>query len=166
MATTYSVIQSQTLGSTSTIISFANIPSIYTDLRLIFTAVPLNGTGINVYLQFNNDGNYNYSSTWMYTNGSSVGKNRQLNTNTLYTNINYTSGGSSFTQSIDFMSYANTSIYKTILIRDGGAPAGSGLSTGLWRSTAAITNIDVVRGTGNNSFQPGSVFTLYGIASA
>ena len=164
MATTYSVIQSQTLGSSTTLVDFANIPSTYTDLRLIFTAVPLNGTGTSVYLQFNQDSNYNYSSTWMYTNGSSVGKNRQLNTNTLYTNINYTSGASSFTQSIDFMSYANTSIYKTILIRDGGAPAGSGLSTGMWRSTAAINEI-FVRSSGN-AFQSGSIFTLYGIASA
>jgi hypothetical protein len=63
------------------------------------------------------------------------------------------------------MNYANTAINKTALHRGNDS---SGLAQGsawLYRGTAAIDRIDLIRPSTSN-FIVGSTFTLYGIAAA
>jgi hypothetical protein len=70
---------------------------------------------------------------------------------------------------MNIMSYANTSINKTVLCasRTGGdisAMDDMWTSVGLFRSTAAISYITFVPSIG--SFAAGCTFTLYGIKAA
>jgi hypothetical protein len=67
------------------------------------------------------------------------------------------------------MNYSNTLTYKPILHRNGAAATGTDAFAGLWRSTAAITQIDLYAHYNlptSNVFNVGSTFTLYGIAAA
>jgi hypothetical protein len=66
--------------------------------------------------------------------------------------------------SCDIFSYAG-STQKTVLAESSEDRNGAGLvarQVGLWRSTAAITNIQVV----NTGFTTGTIATLYGIKAA
>ena len=63
------------------------------------------------------------------------------------------------------MNYANTTTYKSIIGRANRADSGVDAAVALWRSTAAITRIDIKLKNGG-SFTAGSTFTLYGIAAA
>jgi len=52
-----------------------------------------------------------------------------------------------------------------VLSRTNNAATETKAVVGLWRNTAAITSMDCGTG-GANTFQVGTTFTLYGIASA
>jgi len=62
------------------------------------------------------------------------------------------------------MNYANTTTYKTFLVRGANTAGNIDADVGLWRSTAAINSVTVLIGSG--SLSSGSTFTLYGIAAA
>ena len=68
----------------------------------------------------------------------------------------------------NIQNYANTTTYKTVLSRANRASSGNTPGTELtgstWRSTAAVTTIDLTVATGNIDI--GSTFTLYGILKA
>ena len=71
---------------------------------------------------------------------------------------------------IPTMSYANTSVNKTRLWRyrsvtSAGGNGEVGGLVGLWRSTNAITSIEVSAFNAVN-FKSGSTFSLYGIKAA
>ena len=61
--------------------------------------------------------------------------------------------------------YSNATTYKTTLSRANVADVTVRAIVGLWRSTNAITEIDIISSGGNN-FISGSTFTLYGIKAA
>ena len=64
------------------------------------------------------------------------------------------------------MNYANTSVYKTVLLKnnDSGTSNTVSASVGLYRSTNAINAVNILPGSGN--LPAGSTFTLYGIKAA
>jgi len=174
---TYVPIATQTLGSSATSVTFSSILGTYTDLILIsFAQGQASGGDNRLVLQFNGDTSTNYSTTYLYGNGTSAMSARDSNRGQVdnVTQIG-DSGSSSFSPFIHhIMNYANTTTYKTILQR--GNDAGDtttayrqvGTSVSLWRSTSAITSI-VIKGLGGNSssgFSAGSTFTLYGISAA
>jgi hypothetical protein len=66
------------------------------------------------------------------------------------------------------MNYSNSTTYKTVLGRSNRASSDTAADVGLWRSTSAITRIDLAMGGSfpTNNFASGSTFTLYGIAAA
>jgi hypothetical protein len=161
---TYTPIATQTLGSSTSTVTFSSIPSTYTDLVLVMQSgtTPSND---DIGMRFNNDSGTNYSSTAV--NGSSgVYSDRSSNASSIQidyrafdtTNLNRIS-------SINIQNYSNTTTYKTSIIRNSNASIGVEATVGLWRSTSAITRVDLY-GIGGNSFATGSTFTLYGIASA
>jgi hypothetical protein len=59
------------------------------------------------------------------------------------------------------MDYANTTTFKTWLTRSSTASKGVDEIVALWRSTSAITSLDVRAASDN--FGTGSTFKLYGI---
>lgn len=64
----------------------------------------------------------------------------------------------------DFTDYANTNKYKTVRVFTGGDNNGGGvvgMSSSMWRSFSAITNISIYTQSGN--FSEGSKFSLYGV---
>ena len=159
MASTYVPIQSHTLGSSQSSVTF-NSFSGYTDLVLVANGTITAGGGAACYLRVNGDTGSNYSDTAMYGDGSSAVSFREPNVGNIFTATFYPTQSTAI---INLMNYANTSTYKTILAR--GSSQITDAVVGLWRNTAAITSITLF-GDAGRSFDAGSTFTLYGIKAA
>lgn len=167
MAFTYEPIATTTLGSAGTI-TFSSIPSTYTDLRLILIGTSITA-GDNVRIILNSDTGTTYSYTYMYGNGTSVasaGFGTQFN---MYLNSNNANLSDTIptTYFVDFFSYADTSNYKTFLSNANMSLNTSGSvcqTVGLWRSTSAITSIQITNGAA--SYNAGTTATIYGIKAA
>jgi len=161
MTATYDCIATTTLGSAQATVSFTSISGSYTDLVLVATVKLTSSNTDRLFLQFNGDTGTNYSATYMQGDGSaaasgrfsSIAEMRFYNQSTadFYPNI------------IHIMNYANSTTYKTAIGRSSAAAISATATVGLWRSTAAITQVDV---KSPNTFTSGSTFSLYGIKSA
>jgi hypothetical protein len=161
---TYIPLQSITLTSTATTITFSGIPQNYTDLILV-TGDILNPTNLaNMYFQFNDDTGSNYSRTWFEGTGSSSASSRDSNQTSMKVGRSY--GGNRTINIFHFQNYSNVTTNKTVIGRSGSGDTSSStvLSVGLWRSNAAINKI-VIGIEGGIVFSSGCTFTLYGIAA-
>ena len=156
---TYTPITSTTLGTTATTVTFSSIAQTYTDLVLVVSG-GCTGVGYG-YMYFNNDTGANYSRTELNGNGSSP--NSQRFSNLIPITLD-TSLGTSINK-INIMNYANTTTYKSVIYRYDAPNGITGAGVGMWRSTSAVTRVDLV-GYSNTVFIAGSVFTLYGITAA
>jgi hypothetical protein len=163
MPKTYEPIQTQTVGTATTTVSFTSIPQTYTDLVLIVSGDVTSG-GQNLSLTFNSDTATNYSRTFLYGNGTSAVSARS----STQSSIGLSEFGASNSGShniINIMNYSNATTYKTVIQRGGYASNISAMTVGLWRSTAAITSLSCIP-TGSTTWVVGSTFTLYGIKAA
>lgn len=163
MPRTYEPIATQILTANATSVTFSSIPSSYTDLILIFNGT--NATSNNgLRLRFNSDSGTNYSTTYLYGNGSSAVSERTTNTTggQIATDIASTQA----TSIAHIMNYSNTTTFKTFLGRGSSAANFADAQVSLWRNTAAITSVTVLLGAGTSNFSTGSTFTLYGIKAA
>jgi transglutaminase/protease-like cytokinesis protein 3 len=168
MASTYEKIATTTLGSAQATVTFSSISGSYTDLVLIGN-LGGSSTNQNCRIQFNSDTGTNYSLTEIIGNGS-VASSRRI-TNNSYAYFSYDAAPSSsieFNGIFQINNYSNTTTYKTYLSRANAAHSssspGTSATVGLWRSTNAITRLDITMSSGN--LISGSTFTLYGIAKA
>lgn len=157
MTITYEAIASHTLVSDQTQVTFNPIASTWTDLVLVKTGGQSSG---NMTMRFNSDSGTNYSGTQVFGTGSGSGSSdRYSSQGTMY--INYSNAtGNSVTTIMNIMNYANTTTNKTVLLRNNDSAFYVGAYVHLWRSTAAITRIDLF---GSPNLLSGSTFTLYGI---
>jgi hypothetical protein len=161
MATnTYTEIARINGDGSATTITFSSIPSTYTDLVLvanIFTTA-----NANQVLRVNGDSGGNYSTTVLYGNGTSALSTRGSNNNamTFQTDLFATSTIPATTV-FNFMNYANTNTFKTVISRSNKANQSTETHVNLWRNTAAITSITISGAT----FTSDATFSLYGIAS-
>ena len=165
MPATYEPITYVKLESDSATYTFNNIPQTFTDLVLISYPI-MSATGATVYMRFNSDSGSNYSHSTL------VGNNTSANS---YRGSNLSDGigiggmqGYGTTNNIiivDIMNYSNTTTNKTIFDRYGNSSYTVDLTSGMWRSTAAITSI-TLRNNGGHNFNSGSIFSLYGIKAA
>jgi hypothetical protein len=160
---TYEPIATTTLSTTAATVTFSTIPGTYTDLILVISATATTGSTY-ARMQFNSDTGTNYSYTAMRGNGTSADSARITNNASI--EITY---GNSITQGIgniivQIMNYSNTTTNKTALTRINNAGVETDANVGLWRSTSAITTIDIKIAA--STFAAGSTFTLYGIKSA
>lgn len=162
---TYEAIATYTVTSTQGAITFSSIPSTYTDLVIVGSVLGNGSTSVNFY--FNGDTASNYSYIPLDGSGASTASPRQNNTGGIQfagwsSNLNSTTSPSTMVANI--MSYKNTNVYKTAIVRSmalGSASSCVSAFTGTWRSTAAINSITI-----NSSFLAGTVYSLYGIAAA
>ena len=161
MPATYEPIASTTLGSNAASLTLSDIPGTFTDLVLIVTGHVTSSDYVTV--RVNGDTGNNYSRTFISGSGSTVVSLRDSNISFYYASIG-TSSTALGTSRIQFMSYANTNVHKTMLVNGGSAGAYVQNHVALWRSTAAITSITVLGGAGNL----GSGFTasLFGVKAA
>lgn len=167
VATSYDSIATTTVGAGGTSsVTFSSIPSTYAHLQIRLIALS-GSAGTNLEVRFNSDTANNYDTNWIYGTGASI-------TTGIATGISYSWGagaGSSTAPAgviIDILDYANTNKFKTVRNLGGFDVNGSGgyayFTSGLWRSTNAITSIKIdVSGT---TFSQYSSFALYGIKSA
>jgi hypothetical protein len=160
---TYTQIASTTLGSAASSVTFSSIPSTYTDLVIV--SAPLATTAEEFVMQFNGDTGTNYSSTFLYGDGTAAGSVRVTNQTYAYLNYYGSVSTTQNTQIFSIMNYANTTTFKTVIGRASRANSGVDAVVALWRSTAAINSIAIKLKNGNN-FLAGSTFNLYGIAAA
>jgi hypothetical protein len=172
MAVTYEKIATTTISSTTSTVTFSSIPATYTDLILIGGIFRVTTGGNNMSMQINGDTGSSYSSIFFEGSGTavSVGKSSGAESAARFAAIG---GGfsASATEPISlimqFMSYKNTNIWKPIISRYNQTSTIVGASVSHWRSTSAINQISLVRGSGGTAdFGAGSVLTLYGIAAA
>lgn len=160
---TYTPIATVTLGSATGSYTFSSIPNTYTDLVLIIST---NSSLSNLNLRLNSDANTLYSDTIIYNSGNTGTSARDTGQAVIYGTV--TSGTPLQIWSI--MNYANTSVYKTVLVRNndgystGGYSNTVSASAGLYRSTNAINAVNLVPGSGN--LPAGLTATLYGIKAA
>lgn len=166
MPATYEPISTTTLGANSTTITFSSIPGTYTDLVLVVVGT---GTASNGKLRMNADSATNYSQTVLYGSGTSAISSRLSS----QTSIDYWGADAGISSTIPSMSkvtffnYAG-STNKTVLIENPNDQNGSGAiwtAVGLYRSTSAITQINLIMGS-TASYKTGTTATLYGILKA
>lgn len=168
-AQTYEPIATTTLGSATNAYTFSSIPSTYTDLILVATGT----TGASATTTKTNVGNgsidtgANYSVTRFAGTGSAAAADRTTGEtycyNEWYANWNNTSQAVTI---IHFFNYANTTTYKTFLMRGNNVPAGVDTTAGLWRSTSAINTIQIAGRNVGSVLNTGTTLTLYGIKAA
>lgn len=172
MPATYEPIASHTVGSggvaSVTFGSGGTLPQTYTDLVLIVTGTSevANDGNYNVAATFNGDSGSNYSATAIIGNGSTASSARATSaTSTPLAGLPGTTATTitPATNITHIMSYANTNVFKTIL-RTTNSASFVVRSVQLWRSTSAITSIEL-SGAGGDIAQ-GTVLALYGIKAA
>ena len=157
MATaTYTPIATTTVSSATSAVTFNSISNQYTDLRLVLTGSDTNNY---VLIRFNNDSSAIYSRTFLYGDGTNAYSNNSSNITSLYCTANSTSFGT-----LDIMNANNTTTYKTSLVEETMTNEVS-RTVYLYRSTSAISRIDILSPSGTNSITSGT-YTLYGIKAA
>lgn len=163
MPATYEPIATTTANGSSSSVTFSSISGTYTDLRIVVNSTNNSGSNYGLFVRFNSDTGSNYSFTRLYGDGSSATSNN--GSSTAYGTIGWTTSGTLATFTADLNNYSNTTTYKTLLARGSSSVSRVGAFVSLWRSTSAITAIEIYNESGAN-FTSGSTFTLYGIKSA
>jgi hypothetical protein len=154
---TYTPLGNVTLGSTTSSVTFSNIPSTYRDLILVYSGTTTTISG--VIARVNSDSGSNYSLVRMF--GASSGANSS-STTTDYLPVVYTGNPVTGISVLQIMDYSATNKHKTALTRAGGIQydVTEALSS-RWANTAAITTLQIV----SLNFVAGSTFNLYGIVA-
>lgn len=170
MAKTYEPIASTTLGIAAATVTFGannSLPQGYTDLVLVTESKRSVGStgGADFDIRFNGDTGTNYSETYLQGSSGTASSGRVSSQTKLVffatAETSATGSGVSVTQ---IMSYSNTNVYKTVLSAGVGSQEFVRRHVGLWRSTSAVTQIDLISVSGD--FKSGSTFALYGIKAA
>ena len=156
MASTYEPIATHTTSGTVSSYTFSSIPSTYTDAILVIADL---GADTSYKVNVNGDTGSNYSSTFVYGDGSSAASGRGSSVTAAPT-VGRRPGNTI----MQFQNYANTTTNKTFISRGNASNHLVIATVSLWRSTAAINSITVTPETG--SFGSGVTFTLYGVKSA
>jgi hypothetical protein len=168
VATSYESIASASPNGASTV-SFSSIPSTYKHLQIRYIA-KTNTTSTSAQdlrVSFNDDGgNPSFTYHYLRGNGTTVAANGYYDTG--YATLVEGAAGGTATASavgvIDIIDYQSSSKNKTVRSFFGEDQNGSGfvnLSSGLWRSTNAITKITIQPDV--NTFAAGTTIALYGI---
>jgi hypothetical protein len=170
LPSTMTPIATNTLASTSTAITFSNIPSNYTDLRLIVnyyapSSQPGNIGGLKI-----NGATTNYSDTLIYADGSTASSIRDSvssNRGVIMLWRMFSTGNEWGILTADFPNYSNTTTFKNVLFRVSGNTGGwvSG-GIGLYQSTSAVSTIELTRFGTDFIYGIGTTATLYGIKAA
>jgi hypothetical protein len=165
MPSTYTPIATANGTGSSATISFTSIPSTYTDIFLAGTFSGTSTGGFGIVLNSNTSSVYSF--THIRGDGSAAASDRASNQSAW--NVNYTgtygTGGVTNTFLASFNNYSNTTTNKTMLARYNVPNLETMAYVGLYRSTSAITQVDV-KINGGSFFTTGTTFTLYGVKSA
>lgn len=159
--TTYTTIATTTLTGSTSSYTFSSIPGTYTDL--VLTTSGTASGDFSYKLQFNGDTTSNYSSTYLYGDGTSTTSGRSAGS----TNIVGMSRTGTVRANgvIHILNYSSATMCKTVIGYGGTANNIVIAASGLWRKTPeAITSVTVLPESGTMS--AGTVLTLHGIAAA
>jgi hypothetical protein len=133
-------------------------------LYIVIEAKNLTGNS-DVLMRFNSDSGSNYSATILTGDGSSASSARRTSSTSVILNYFDFLNSTTATQfNVNIQNYSNATTNKTALVRANRANQATEAVVGLWRNTAAITQIDLT--PSSSSFAVGSTFSLYGIAAS
>ena len=172
MATTYTLISSTTLGSTTASVTFSSIPQTYTDLLLKISPRTTNTSfGETIRIRPNNS-TANGSATIL--RGFSTGTSSYTYSNVLATNnsLGDTATASIFASIDVYIPNYTSSNYKSFssdaVSEINNATNGrQDIIASLWSNTAAITSLVFDNDAGSPfSFTANSTFYLYGIKNS
>jgi hypothetical protein len=168
-------------GTSSTSLTFSNIPQTFTHLQLRYTFNSYNNAGGNsAFMALNGDGGNNYVAHYLLGAGSNPALSGGSATSTspqFFANYPWASGcstayaASGVTDLFDYTSTTKNKVYRSVT---GYSAGGYGIQaawvfSGMWMATGANTNVTTwnvgIVGSGNY-FIPGSQFSLYGIKAA
>lgn len=160
MATpTYELIETETLSSSASSVTFASVPQGFRDLVLVIDKL---GTSlIGTEIQFNSDTGSNYVYMNFSGDGNAISSGDGTETSVR--------PGGNATATVrkqvicQIMDYSATDKHKSVLVRSNVETAETRFYYTRWANTNAITNIYIDPII--NQFAAGSVFSLYGIAS-
>jgi hypothetical protein len=162
----YESIATVTVGAGgASSISFSSIPSTYQHLQL--RGITKNASSSNfAAMRFNSDTGSNYSAHYLDGDGSSITAGGASNYDRSYFGYTSTSSQTNIfgVSIIDILDYKDTNKFKTVRILTGIDANGSGtieFSSSSWRSTSAITDINIFFSSTN--FAQYSQVALYGI---
>jgi hypothetical protein len=159
-------IASVTVGSGGqSTITFSSIPSTYKHLQIRGLAI-FSGTVGGGRIAFNGDNaSGNYSAHSVYGSGTGTASNSSTSQNFgAFNNASGTSSSAPNAMVLDILDYSNTDKHKTLRSSYGWDANGTGyieLCSSCWRSTSAITSIDL--SSSSSTFAQYSSFALYGI---
>jgi len=155
----YHVLETVTLTSTASSVTFSSIDQGYGDLILTVAGVGVGGT--NYFdCRLNGDTGDNYYKVRMIGDGSDAESLYGSGVSFPYGNLS-TTGGSFTAQLFD---YTATDKHKSLLARSGSSDVRVAAFAFRWASTSAVTSIEIYSsGTGAAA---GSTFTLYGTTKA
>lgn len=155
--TTYDIIESVTLSSSATSVTFSGISGSYGDLILTVAGNASSDSGCT--FRANGDSGLNYSWVIMDGNGSSASSSKRDTGNpdseAIIGRLN-SGGGNTIAH---FQDYSATDKYTTVLGRGNDASSGVRASAAMWLNTAAITSLEI-----RGNFGSGMVLSLYGVA--
>jgi hypothetical protein len=160
---TYTPIATTTASGSTTSVTFSSIAGTYTDIVVVCNVQNAASGDNGLRMQFNSDTGNNYSTTYIYGDGTSAVSGRQ--TSASGAQFGRSASGNITTSIGQVQNYSNSTTYKTVLGRGNNPAALVWAAVSLWRSTSAITSITIYNET-SATISAGSTFTLYGIASA
>lgn len=169
MPSTYSLISSTTLSSSTLGFSFTAIPSTFTDLVLRASVRVDNGANVReVQTTFNSVGGTSYSETYVLGDGSSASSSRRSNrayniegsANAAATTANTFSSLEIYIPS--YTASQNKPFSSILAQEDNATSANIRAVAGLFRDTTAISSIQLLADGYN--WLSGSSFYLYGIS--
>jgi hypothetical protein len=166
---TYTPIETITLASSASSVTFSDISQEFRDLVVVAQAKKTGtANGYAFQLQFNSDSGSNYSYVRMWGEGSGGSSNSATTT---YISIGDFPSGAYNAQVISrvqIQDYSATDKHKTILAREDFDPAVNNYNAmaiaGRWANTSAITSV-ILSISSAQSFDAGSTFSIWGIKS-
>ena len=169
MANTYTLIESQVLGSTTASVTFSAIPATYTDLVLKCSARST-GTSYTMRLKINGTAG-SYSATLLQGSGSAASSAQGTEQAASYqyggVNLSTYTANTYASCEIYIPSYlvSQNKPFSSFAVNETNATAVDMFAhASLWSNTAAITTLELSL-TGGNSYTATSSFNLYGISN-
>ena len=167
----YSIATIEVTSGGASSVSFTSIPQNFSHLQIrCISRGTIAATFTNVNLRFNSDSSTIYRTHWLDGNGTSAVSEDSGESPLIYfgVQVGANANASVFGASVcDIFDYASTNKFKvtrSLAGEDNNGNGFLGLISGLWRSTAAVTQIDITPNSGD--FVQYSEFALYGIKSA
>lgn len=167
---TYEHIATVTATGSSPNLSLTNIPSTYTNLYIVAQLRSSDGRngGQSASLTFNGDTGANYNKIWQTADNGTPGAGVQVNASAIEFGclMNGSVSGTFGSQEGFIAQYKNTNMWKVVHWRSGaGLFYSSAQQSGLWRSTAAISSLNIQEPS-NLNWVSGSYISLYGLVGA
>jgi hypothetical protein len=169
MANTFKKIQTVTVGAGGAAsIDFTSIPQTYTDLKIVVSARSTYSALTDTLFVKPNGLTTNGSSRWVIGDGLNAGASSSAAFNYVREINGNTATASTFASVEIYAPNYTSSNYKSfssegVTENNAGVGVRTGITAGLWSSTAAITSITLT--ATNGDFVQYSTATLYGVAN-